>query len=90
MIWKAALLLIVLTHATIIAAVAAAMPSILLFSPWYLKVFSVLIVGRVLCGGVGVCPLNDVENAVRRRLGWPEIEGFLKFYIYGPFSRKAT
>lgn len=30
----------------------------------------------------GACPLVAVENAIRRRLGKPEIEGFVRHYIH--------
>lgn len=32
------------------------------------------------------CPLTVAENAIRRRLGWPEISGFIEHYVRGRTS----
>ena len=29
------------------------------------------------------CPLTLAENAIRRRLGWPEISGFIEHHVRG-------
>lgn len=51
--------------------------------PWYISFPICMTVGRAMFSKE--CPLTDLENSLRRKLGWPKIHGFVGHYFIKPF-----
>lgn len=79
---RLAIIAVWISHAFLLWLMAVAIPWNILFEPWYVAVPVALICIRILYSRDGVCPLNDLENALRRAAGLPEIKGFITHYIF--------
>jgi hypothetical protein len=72
---------VVLCHAVIISINIAACFVAPFLCPWYIWLPICTIVSRVVTGG-GVCPLTDIENKIRAKLGMKKIDGFVAHYFF--------
>lgn len=80
MIWKLLFVLIVAAHYVLVAAVAAALPWLLIKEPWYVSIpLSVWILNLSMYSGK--CPLTVLENYVRIKIGLRPIRGFVGHWI---------
>ena len=81
------LCVLVLFHAWIIAANVAAFFVLPFATDWYVAVPCMsAILFLTLARGV-TCPLTDLENVVRKRLGMKRIGGFFGHYFIKPWRR---
>jgi len=77
---KACWFFLVVAHLVIIFANAAAFFFLLVLAPWYVALPCCTMIARVLFTSV-TCPLTVLENKIRKKLGWPQIERFVGHYI---------
>lgn len=77
---KIALYLVVGVHMLIVAAMAASIPMLFIYEPWYVSLpVSVWIMH--LAKAPLRCPLTQLENVIRGKLAMPKIHGFINHYI---------
>lgn len=79
-------LFVVVTHVVLMFFMAAAFFVIPFYQPWYvalpLEVFIVrLVFSRSLC------PLTELENTIRQKLGYKRIGGFVGNYFVRPIKK---
>jgi hypothetical protein len=80
-------LAIVVVHLAVVFGNVAAFFVLPFVEPWYtaLPLMSVIL---LLTFTKGIeCPLTTAENAVRRRMGWKPIGGFIGYYILRPIRQ---
>ena len=51
---------------------------------WYFAFPIVTFLSQLACTRFN-CPFTNYENKVRKRLGKPKIDGFIKHYFYAPY-----
>lgn len=71
----------VIAHYLLFGGLLASIPFVLIYEPWYV---SIPIVSWLINIGSlrGLrCPLTELENYLRRKIGLPEIKGFVSKYI---------
>lgn len=72
--------ILVAIHMSIIIGNAFAFLFLPFLAPWYIALPCCTMIGRVLCTTVK-CPLTVLENKIRKKIGWPQIDRFVGHYI---------
>ena len=57
------------------------------YTPWYIALPLCTFIGVISFSRVIDCPLTRAENKLRRKLGLPQIGGFIKHYFIKPYVR---
>jgi len=52
--------------------------------PWYYVFPVVTFLSQLACTRFN-CPFTNYENKIRKKLGKPQINGFIKHYFYAPY-----
>ncbi len=79
---KAALYTTIVIHVVLVLFLAASVPRLFIYEPWYVALpLSVWIMH--LAKAPFRCPLTQLENKFRAKLGWPKIHGFINHYFLG-------
>jgi hypothetical protein len=80
MMWRLALVGVVLTHYLLVGAMALSIPLLFMYESWYVALpLSVWIVNLSIIPMK--CPLTTLENCVRIRLGLAPIRSFIKHWV---------
>lgn len=81
------LAIIVVGHTAVVITNLAAVAVLPMTQPWSVSVPLVSFIVWLSTTRTVHCPLTNLENSVRRRLGLDEIHGFIGFYLVRPFRR---
>ena len=57
--------------------------------PWYYGFPIVTFLSQLACTRID-CPFTNYENRVRKKLGKPPVDGFIKHYFYSPYVIKPV
>lgn len=83
---KTLLYLIVITHFVLLIAMSVCFIILPFLAPWYTALpLEVFIVRLALDRNPKGCPLTNLENSVRMKLGMKRIGGFIGYYILRKF-----
>lgn len=78
---KALFIAIVAIHYILIILVGLSIPMLILSTEWFIWLpLTVLIIQ--IPTNLSRCPLTELENVVRRKMGKPTIRSFIKEYIW--------
>lgn len=83
---RLALILIVVIHLIIVFINIVAIPFLLIYTPWYISIPLISFLIR-LATVERICPLTNIENWIRRKLGMKEIKTFIGHYIIKHIKR---
>lgn len=87
MFLKVALVAVVIFHWLVIFGNVSAFFVLPFYSPWYIALPIMSYIGLLTFSRVLDCPITKLENIIRKRMGLPEITGFLKQYLFKPLKR---
>ncbi|MBM01724.1 MAG: hypothetical protein CL762_03295 [Chloroflexi bacterium] len=65
----------------------ASLPVMIVKAPWYI---SVPLISWFLNASIGqgwICPWTTIENKLRKKVGYPQIDAFVKHYYIKPYIR---
>tara|TARA_R110002020_G_scaffold134222_1_gene299599 strand:- start:2312 stop:2587 length:276 start_codon:yes stop_codon:yes gene_type:complete len=88
MIDRTMLGLLVLFHGYIVVANVLAFFVVPFFEPWYVAVPIMSLILLLVFSKVLDCPLTNLENHLRKKLGMKRIGGFVGHYFLKPIRRR--
>lgn len=77
---------VVIVHFLLLFAVVGALFVIPFRCPWYISIPLIIYIVSLLATRVE-CPLTNLENAIRSRIGMKRIGGFVGNYVVRPFKK---
>ncbi len=78
---------VIISHHVYIILFIASMPVMIIKAPWYI---SVPLISWFLNASIGqgwICPWTTLENKLRKKVGYPQIDAFVKHYYVKPYIR---
>lgn len=89
---RIALILLVIFHLLIVVFTTIGFFILPFREDWYVWLPIEVFVARLMIDGrVNACPLNVVENWIRRKLKWPTLKSsFVSHYIFRFFRKKKN
>jgi len=69
----------VIAHGALCVALGLAFVALPFVSSWYIWAPLCTFIGRIATDPTP-CVFTTIENVLRRRIGWPEIPGFIRHY----------
>ncbi|MEC9450872.1 MAG: DUF2784 family protein [Chloroflexota bacterium] len=78
---------VIISHHVYIILFIASVPVMIIKAPWYI---SVPLISWFLNASIGqgwICPWTTLENKLRKKVGYPQIDAFVKHYYVKPYIR---
>ncbi|MEC7920791.1 MAG: DUF2784 family protein [Chloroflexota bacterium] len=78
---------VIISHHVYIILFIASVPVMIIKAPWYI---SVPLISWFLNASIGqgwICPWTTFENKLRKKVGYPQIDAFVKHYYVKPYIR---
>tara|TARA_B100000686_G_scaffold326809_1_gene385043 strand:+ start:2408 stop:2737 length:330 start_codon:yes stop_codon:yes gene_type:complete len=78
---------VIISHHVYILLFIASLPVMIVKAPWYI---SVPLISWFLNASIGqgwICPWTTIENKLRKKVGYPQIDAFVKHYYIKPYIR---
>ena len=79
-ILKLAWVALILIHSCIIFANIASFFFLIFCAPWFISFPCCTLIARIVFNDTK-CPLTALENELRKRIGWPQIDKFVEHYF---------
>lgn len=78
---KALFIAVVLLHYLLIILVGLSIPMLILSTDWFIWLPLTVLILQIPTS-LGRCPLTELENVIRKKMGMPIIRSFIKEYIW--------
>jgi hypothetical protein len=78
---------VIISHHLYIISFIASLPVMIIKAPWYISIplFSWFLNAAI--GQGWICPATAMENRLRKKVGYPQIDTFVKHYYIKPYMR---
>ena len=87
---KIAWMILVIFHIGVVFGNAAAFVSLPFLTPWYIALPMCSFICLITFSRELRCPLTNLENSMRKKMGKKEIRGFIGHYMWRPMKSKPT
>ena len=81
------LYIVVVSHHAYIFFFILSLPFVIIKAPWYIWVPLISWFFNATMGQGWICPYTAVENKIRKKVGMPQIDAFVKHYYIKPYIR---
>jgi polyferredoxin len=81
------LYIVVVSHHAYIFFFILSIPFVIIYAPWYIWVPLISWFLNATMGQGWICPYTAVENKIRKKVGLPQIDAFVKHYYIKPYIR---
>ncbi|MFL2673196.1 MAG: DUF2784 family protein [Dehalococcoidia bacterium] len=78
---------VIISHHLYIILFIASLPVMIIKAPWYISIPLLSWFVNAAIGQGWICPVTAVENRYRKKVGYPQIDTFVKHYYIKPYMR---
>ena len=78
---------VIISHHLYIILFIASLPVMIIKAPWYISIPLLSWFVNATIGQGWICPVTAVENRYRKKVGYPQIDTFVKHYYIKPYMR---
>tara|TARA_B100001250_G_scaffold369604_1_gene353195 strand:+ start:50 stop:379 length:330 start_codon:yes stop_codon:yes gene_type:complete len=78
---------VIISHHIYIILFIASLPVMIIKAPWYISIPLLSWFVNAAIGQGWICPVTAVENRYRKKVGYPQIDTFVKHYYIKPYMR---